>query len=173
MAGHGRRFWLLAASALLLAMFTSPASLFQNEYLRDDRGYSAAAISLFTILTNTPGAIGIVAGGRLADMRGRRIVGAVGVLGGTLATVAMYSSAGAAMWLTSVVGAIVGSAVVPALSVYGPELFPTSLRGPRQRDHHDARRGRARSSAWWPSDGWRRASIGSGRRSRSSRSARC
>jgi MFS family permease len=129
MAGHGRRFWLLASSAFLLALFTSPAALFQNEYLRDDRGYSAGAISLFTIVTNTPGGIGIVAGGRLADVRGRRIVGAVGVVGGTLATVAMYTASGSAMWMASAVAAIVGSAVVPALGVYGPELFPTSLRG--------------------------------------------
>jgi MFS family permease len=129
MTGHGRRFWMLAGSAFLLAVFTSPASLFQNEYLRDDRGYSAAAITLFTILTNTPGGIGIVVGGRLADVRGRRIVGAVGVLGGTLATVVMYSTTGATMWLASVIGAVVGAAVVPALGVYGPELFPTSLRG--------------------------------------------
>ena len=62
MAGHGRRFWLLAASALLLSLFTAPAGQLMNEFLRDERGYSAARISLFTILTNTPGAIGIVIG---------------------------------------------------------------------------------------------------------------
>jgi MFS family permease len=128
-AGHGRRFWLLAASALLLAVFTSPASLFQNDYLRDERGYSAARIALFTLATNTPAAIGIVVGGRIADIRGRRVVGAVGVVGGTAFTVLMFAQGGSAMWLWSVVGGILGAAVVPALTVYGPELFPTSLRG--------------------------------------------
>ncbi|MGQ0830775.1 MAG: MFS transporter [Microthrixaceae bacterium] len=129
MAGHGRRFWLLATSALLLNIFTAPASQFMNEFLRDERGFSAARISLFTILTNTPGAVGIVVGGRLADTRGRRIVGAVGVIGGVGLTVGMVLSGGWPMWALSVMGAMVGAATVPALGVYGPELFPTSLRG--------------------------------------------
>lgn len=129
MAGHGRRFWLLATSALLLNLFTAPASQLMNEFLRDERGFSASRISLFTILTNTPGAIGIVIGGRLADNRGRRVVGAVGVAGGVGLTVAMVLSGGWPMWALSVGGAIVGAATVPALGVYGPELFPTSLRG--------------------------------------------
>ncbi|MGV3760316.1 MAG: MFS transporter [Actinomycetota bacterium] len=129
MVGHGRRFWLLAVSALLLNLFTAPATQLMNEFLRDERGFSAARISLFTILTNTPGGIGILVGGRLADVRGRRLVGAVGVLGGTMMTVAMVLAAGWPMWTFSVVGAVVGAATVPALGVYGPELFPTSLRG--------------------------------------------
>lgn len=128
-AGHGRRFWLLAASALLLAVFTSPASQFMNDYLRGERGYSAARITAFTLITNTPGAIGIVVGGRLADLRGRRIVGSIGVLGGVGFTVLMFFQGGAPMWIWSVIGGILGAAVVPALGVYGPELFPTSLRG--------------------------------------------
>lgn len=129
MAGHGRRFWLLATSALLLNLFTAPASQLMNEFLRDERGFSAARISLFTILTNTPGAIGIVVGGRLADTRGRRVVGAGGVAAGVGLTVAMVLSGGWPMWALSVAGAITGAATIPALGVYGPELFPTSLRG--------------------------------------------
>ena len=129
MAGHGRRFWLLAVSAFLLALFTAPASQLMNEFLRDERGFSAARISLFTILTNTPGGIGIVIGGRLADTRGRRLIGAIGTTGGVLLTVAMVLAHGWPMWTLSVMGAVLGAMVVPALGVYGPELFPTSLRG--------------------------------------------
>lgn len=129
MAGHGRRFWLLAVSALLLTLFTAPASQLLNEFLRDEEGFSALQITFFSILTNTPGGIGLVVGGRLADTRGRRLVGAVGVIGGTLLTVAMVLLGGRPMWVLSVGGAIVGAMVVPALGVYGPEMFPTSLRG--------------------------------------------
>jgi MFS family permease len=129
MAGHGRRFWLLAASAFLLQVFTAPASQLLNEFLRDEQGFSALKITCFSLLTNTPGGIGLVVGGRLADTRGRRIVGAVGVVAGTLLTVAMVLLGGWPMWVLSVAGAIFGAMVVPALGVYGPELFPTSLRG--------------------------------------------
>lgn len=128
-AGHGRRLWLLGAAAVLLNVFTIPASQFQNEFLRDERGFSAGRISLFVIATNVFGAIGIIVGGKLADTRGRRLVGAVAIVGGVAATVIMFMVYGWPMWMWSVIGAIVGAAVVPALGVYGPELFPTSFRG--------------------------------------------
>jgi predicted MFS family arabinose efflux permease len=129
MAGHGRRFWLLAASAFLLAIFTAPASQLLNEFLRDEEGFSALRITVFGILTNTPGGIGLVIGARMADGRGRRGVGAVGLAGGTVLTVAMVLVGGWPMWALSASAAVVGAMVVPALGVYGPELFPTSLRG--------------------------------------------
>ena len=128
MAGHGRRFWLLAVSAFLFNLFFAPASQFGNEYLRTEHGFSAARISLFTILTATPGAIGVVIGGRMAE-RGRRTVGAAALALGVSATVLMYLSSGWPLWAWSMVGSIVGGATIPALGVYGPELFPTSLRG--------------------------------------------
>ena len=128
-SGHAARFWLLAGSGMLLNLFVAPASAFQNRYLKNERGYSASRISLLTLLTNTPGGIGIIAGGRLADMRGRRIVGSVALFGGTVCTVWFFFASGWALWVASTVGAIVGAAAVPALGVYSAELFPTSLRG--------------------------------------------
>jgi len=127
--GHGRRLALLAVSAFLFYMFAAPGSQFLNEFLREERGYSAIGITLFTILTNTPGAIGIVIGGRLADVHGRRPIGVVATVAGTAATVAMFLSGGWMMWGWSLAHNVVGSARLPALGVYGPELFPTSLRG--------------------------------------------
>ena len=127
--GHGWRLWLLASSRFLLNLFLVPATQYQNQFLRAERGFSGARISLFLIGTNTPGGIGVVAGGRLADVRGRRVVAGVGLIGGVGATVAMYSTRGWPMWSAAVAAAIIGAAVLPALGVYGPELFPTSLRG--------------------------------------------
>jgi putative MFS transporter len=129
LAGHGRRLWLLAVSTFLLALFTIPAGQFQNEFLRDERGFSAARITLFTILTGVPASLGIVFGGRWADVHGRRRIGALGVLGGVGFTVLMFASHGWPLWGWSVVASMVGAMTVPALGVYGPELFPTSLRG--------------------------------------------
>jgi MFS family permease len=129
LAGHYQRLALLAGASFLLLLFTTPQSQFRTEFLRDERGMSAAAVSLFIIATSTPASIGIVVGGRLADTRGRRMVGAVGAVAGTVLLALSFTFDGPAMWLTATLGSIFAAALVPALSVYGPELFPTSLRG--------------------------------------------
>jgi MFS family permease len=56
-------------------------------------------------------------------------VGSISIVVGVGTTVLMYVASGWGMWAWSTIGAIVGAAAVPALSVYGPELFPTNLRG--------------------------------------------
>jgi predicted MFS family arabinose efflux permease len=124
-----RRFVLLAASGLLTNLLVAPQSFFNNRYLKDVRNYSAAKISLFTLCTNTPGAIGIVAGGKLADTRGRRLVGATALAGGSVFTVIQFSVGGWPMWVSSTFAALIGGAAIPALGVYGAELFPTGNRG--------------------------------------------
>jgi MFS family permease len=129
LAGHGRRLLLLSCTAFLLAVFSTPASQLMNEFLRDERGFSASRIMVFTLLTKTPGFVGVVAGGRIADVHGRRIVGSVAVVGGAFLTAWMVLSSGWSMWALSLISAIVSAAAIPALGVYGPELFPTSLRG--------------------------------------------
>jgi MFS family permease len=126
---HARRLWLLAVSAFLLNLFKDPASQLLNDFLRDERGYSAAGISSFNVATNLPGFFGVVIGGVIADRFGRRGIGAVAVLAGALFTVTQMHSSGAAMWGWSIVASTIGAAAIPALGVYGPELFPTSLRG--------------------------------------------
>ena len=129
LAGHYRRLLLVASVMFLFNVFAGPQSQFRNEFLRDERGMSAAMISLFVILTSTPASIGIVVGGRLADTRGRRVVGAVAVSVGSVLVAASFAVAGVGMWVAALAGGIVTAAVVPAIFVYGPELFPTSLRG--------------------------------------------
>ena len=124
-----RRLVILAVSALLLTLFRTPASQLQNEFLRDERGYSASLITLFTVTTSTPLGIGVFLGGRLADRRGRRTVGAFALVFGTVAVVASFLTHGAAMWAWQLVGMVIGAATIPALGVYGPELFGTRSRG--------------------------------------------
>jgi MFS family permease len=127
--GHFGRLALVAGTAFLLNVFMAPQSQFRNEFLRDDRSMSAAAISVFIMATSTPAGIGIVVGGRLADTRGRRVVGATGIAVGTVLLALSFSVEGAAMWVSALVGGIFAAALVPTITVYGPELFPTSLRG--------------------------------------------
>lgn len=129
-ASHWRRLALLASSQFLVQVYFAPSSQFLNEFLRDERGFDQGwMITVFSIVTNLPGAIGIVVGGRLADTRGRRMVGSVGLIVGVSMSVLMYNVTGWSMWGWSFIGSLVGAAIVPALGVYGPELFPTHLRG--------------------------------------------
>ena len=129
-AGHGGRLALLAVSALLANLFVAPYSQFSNRFLRTDLGFSGGRIGLFSVVVGTPAAIGIVAGGRIADVRGRRVVAAVALIGGTLCTLGFFFSGGGwPLWVWAAVGGVVSAASIPALGVYGPELFPTGLRG--------------------------------------------
>ena len=128
-AGHGGRLALLAVSGVLTNLFVAPSSQFGNQYLRTERGFSGGRIGLLSVTIGTPAVIGIVAGGRIADVRGRRVVAAVALVFGTLCTVGYFHSEGWPMWVVATVGTVVSAAAIPALGVYGPELFPTGLRG--------------------------------------------
>jgi len=123
------RLALLAVSAFLIAMFIAPASGFQNDFLKDERGFTATQTSVFTLVTSTPAGLGVLVGGYLAERRGRRTVGAVGLAGGTILTTLSFFSSGAVLWLLTLVGVILTASAVPALAVYGPELFGTHDRG--------------------------------------------
>ena len=126
---HMGRLVMLCVGLALLNVFVAPASQLQNRYLKKERGYSGGGITLFTLCTNTPGGIGVAIGGKLADARGRRVVGAVAVAALGIFTTASFFASGPWLWLWAALGAIIGSATIPSLSVYLPELFPTALRG--------------------------------------------
>ncbi|WP_334145122.1 MFS transporter, partial [Rhabdothermincola sp.] len=61
--------------------------------------------------------------------RGRRLIGAGGLAAGVGFTVLMYLDQGWTIWLWSVLAAVLGAMAIPALAVYGPELFATDARG--------------------------------------------
>jgi MFS family permease len=126
---HLGRLVLLSLTAFLTAMYSSPASQLQNEFLRTERGFSAAQISAFSLITGTLGFLGVVVGGRLADTRGRRLIGSLAVVAGATFTTLAYLNSGYLLWLFATVGFMAGAATIPALGVYGPELFPTAQRG--------------------------------------------
>jgi putative MFS transporter len=127
MRTHRARFALIAGSAALAAVFVTPAFQFQNEWLRTERGFSGAQITLFLTVTSIPGGFGIVVGGKLAE-NGRRAVGAIATFLGVAFTVVQFFSYGAWIYVWSALSTVIGAATVPALGVYGPELFPTEAR---------------------------------------------
>lgn len=124
-----RRFAVLATVALLTNLFVAPASLFQNGYLKDVRGFSATTIAIFTVATATPAGVGLILGGRVADLRGRRRVIAAGLPIATAFGVLSYTVGGPLMWLSVFLAGVLGGVTYPALAVYRTELFPTGNRG--------------------------------------------
>jgi len=124
-----RRLALIAAVALTANLFVAPASFFQNTYLDDVRGYSGGSVALFTLATGTPASLGLVVGGRLADVFGRKRMIAVCTPISTLCLVTAFLVAGAWMWAAALMGGLLGAMAYPAYAVYRAELFPTGNRG--------------------------------------------
>ncbi|MCU1502680.1 MAG: putative major facilitator superfamily transporter [Ilumatobacteraceae bacterium] len=123
------RFALICVVAVASNMFVAPASFFQNRYLDDVRHYSGGGIALFTITTATPAALGLVAGGKLADAVGRRVLLVVCLPLSTLFLVGAFSIGGPVMWAGAFLGGITAGLAYPAFNVYRTELFPTGNRG--------------------------------------------
>ena len=117
------------AAAFFTSVFVAAASVYLVNYLRDVRDFDALGVSIFTIVTATPAGIGLIIGGRIADERGRRVVGALALAAGSIFVVVSYSTAGIAMWLAEIVGGVLLGISYPALAVYRGEMFPTARRG--------------------------------------------
>ena len=127
-ARRAKRLFLLGTGALLFSMFAAPASQYLNEFLRTERSFSASEISVFQLSINTPAGIGVLIGGRFSDVRGRRRIGALGLLGGAIFTVLRYGQPGWPMWMWGILAGIFGAASVPIMGTFGAELFGTSSR---------------------------------------------
>jgi len=123
-----RRLVLQASVAFVGNLFVAPASFFQNRYLDDVRGFSGGRIALFTVITTTPFGIGVLAGARIADRTGRRVLGACSVVFGTALIVVSFGVHGWPMWVSALLGGIVLGGAVPALGVYRTEVFSTGNR---------------------------------------------
>ncbi len=123
------RLLTLGAVAVFANFFVAPASAYQNRYLREVRGFDAGMISLFTLTTATPAALGLILGGRLADFRGRRRLIAMAIPVATVLVLGSFVVGGAPMWFSAFGGGFVGGIAYPALAVYRAELFPTGNRG--------------------------------------------
>jgi MFS family permease len=125
----GTRFVLVGAMFFLFNVFLAPASQLQNDYLRTERGFSGLTITLFVVLTATPAGLGVLLGGRIADLRGRRAAIVPGLIAYGLFNAVMFSIGGPPMWVASLLGSVLGALSVPAMGVIAPELFPTARRG--------------------------------------------
>lgn len=127
--GYGRRFVLLAAVAFLLNVFNAPSSQLTNKYLTDVHHFSNSGIALFrTVTTGIPGLAGLVIGGRLAEVRGRRPIAAIALAVATATQMVFFLTGGLLLWFMSGTSIIAASAGGIAIGTLGVELFPTETR---------------------------------------------
>lgn len=128
-SGLTRNLGRICSVVFLTNIFIATMSIFQNRYLKDTRGYSALLVALFTTATSSPAAIGLVIGGRVADARGRRRLGAIMVPVGAALLALSFAAHGPVMWWLAISGAVGLGLAYPAMAVYRGELFPTHQRG--------------------------------------------
>lgn len=124
-----KRLAIQMAVAFFGNMLLSPASFFQNSYLKDERGFSAGMVAVFTLVTSTPAVIGLIVGARVADQKGRRRLAMVCAPIGGLLIALSFGTSGSLMWMVAIFGAMVAATAYPPLAVYRTELFPTGNRG--------------------------------------------
>jgi MFS family permease len=127
-----RRLVLVGAVMVCFNLYIIPFAGFTNDYLLNERGFAAWQITVFQLLTNLPAGATIVAGGRLADLYGRRLIATIGLIGGAAAGLGQYLGDGWVLWTSSTLCTIFGGLIVPSLLVYPTEMFPTGLRGRAQ-----------------------------------------
>ncbi|MTA93908.1 MAG: MFS transporter [Actinobacteria bacterium] len=123
-----RNIGRICSVVFLTNLYIATASIFQNRYLKEQRDYSATLIAIFTIATSSPASLGLLVGGRLADEKGRRLLGATMVPLGALLLALSFTTSGIVMWCTAIAGGIAFGMSFPAMAVYRGELFPTSVR---------------------------------------------
>jgi MFS family permease len=123
-----RNIGRICSVVFLTNLYIATASIFQNRYLKEQRDYSATLIAVFTIATSSPASLGLLVGGRLADEKGRRLLGATMVPLGALLLALSFTTSGIVMWTTAIAGGIAFGMSYPAMAVYRGELFPTSVR---------------------------------------------
>jgi MFS family permease len=128
--GLARHFWPMAGLSFAVAAFTGPGAGFLNPRLVNDLGWGQGAASLLLVLASTPAVIiGLLAGGRIADLVGRRPTEVVAVVVGVGGGVTVYfSEAGWAIGLGVFFSLLGSSAFAPAFAAQRAELFPTEVR---------------------------------------------
>jgi len=123
-----RNIGRICSVVFLTNLYIATASIFQNRYLKEQRDYSATLIAIFTVATSSPASLGLLVGGRIADERGRKVLGATMVPLGAFLLALSFTTSGVTMWVTAIGGGIAFGMSYPALAVYRGELFPTSVR---------------------------------------------
>ena len=127
--GHGGGFWLLAGYSLCISAFSTVAVTFALERLVNDLGYSTSQAAAIMLFGGTAGGIGFFAGGRMADLYGRKATINSALFLGLLGGLGFYWLSPPALLIGSVtLSALGSSAAIPASAAQRAEMFPTHIR---------------------------------------------
>jgi AAHS family 3-hydroxyphenylpropionic acid transporter len=128
-AGLGSHFWPFAAIAFLIAAFSSPATAFVMERLVDDLQWDTAPARFLLMVFSGLGTVGVLIGGRMADLVGRKRTTITAMLAGLTGGVAFYTVNTGWVLAPAIFLATMGlSMLTPALAAHRSELFPTRVR---------------------------------------------
>ncbi len=127
--GLAKHFWPLAGIAFFVAAFSSPAFDFVLERLINDLGWETGAARFLLIVFSGVGTIGLLAGGRLADLIGRRRTVVAALITGLAGGLGFYLSDNGWVLAASIFLATLGATMLtPSLGAQRAELFPTRVR---------------------------------------------
>lgn len=122
-------FWVLAGAAFLIAAFSGPAFDFVLERLITGLEWETRDAAMMLIVFSGLGTVGLLVGGRIADVVGRRATMAVAIVIGLIGGVGFYFATTGVLIAASVfLGTLGATMLTPAFAATRTELFPTRLR---------------------------------------------
>ena len=123
-----RRLVVIVILAFAVSVITGPANsfvfLFAQNFLHQ-RGIVTAGM---VVGAGAAGLVGLLAGRWLADRVGRRLTGALAMVGVALFATLAYTGSAPALVVGYILGVFAGSVFAPAAGSLVNELFPTSVR---------------------------------------------
>lgn len=128
--GLARFFWPMALLSFAISAFTGPAANFILPRMVNDLGWDQGPASVLLVITSTPAVVvGLLVGGRAADLIGRKPAEFVSMLVGVVGGLAFYWFENGWVLGLGIFGSVLGaSAFSPAYSAQRAELFPTEVR---------------------------------------------
>ncbi len=127
--GHARYLVPLAAMAFCISLFSAPGVKFALERLVDDLRWDTDQARLLLMVFSGLGTLGVLVGGRLSDLAGRRPTEVLALVAGLAGGVSFYVfDSGWVLGPALFLSAFGAAALSPALAAHRAELFPTGLR---------------------------------------------
>ena len=123
-----RNLAIVAALSFAMSFVTGPANSFIFLYAQNVKHLSGAVTAAMEVAAGVTGLAGLLIGRWMSDHVGRRVTGALGMVGLGACGVIAYSGPAWALVVGYVLGIMAGSIFAPAGGALVNELFPTAVR---------------------------------------------